>query len=136
MNEFKYLLDTSICIELLRGNEKVREKCIEENQYCCISAITAIELIYGAYNAPEKYQEQELAKARLLTDYYSVIGIDDIIEPFCQEKIRLEHAGTPIEDFDLMIGLTARENGLTIATDNIKHFGRIENLRIEDWVRE
>ena len=31
MNQFRYLLETSTCIELLRGNEKVREKCIEHN---------------------------------------------------------------------------------------------------------
>ena len=60
MTTFKYLLETSTCIELLRGNEIVRQKCIEQNQYCCISAITAIELLYGALNAPEKYREQEL----------------------------------------------------------------------------
>ena len=57
MATFKYLLETSTCIELLRGNEIVRQKCIEQNQYCCISAITAIELLYGAHNAPEKYRE-------------------------------------------------------------------------------
>ena len=33
MATFKYLLETSTCIELLRGNEIVRQKCIEQNQY-------------------------------------------------------------------------------------------------------
>ena len=60
---FKYLLETSTCIELLRGNEHVRQKCVEHNQLCCISAITAIELLYGAYDAPEQYREKEIAKA-------------------------------------------------------------------------
>ena len=90
MTTFKYLLETSTCIELLRGNVIVRQKCIEQNQYCCISAITAIELLYGAYNAPEKYREQELSKARLLIDYYTIVGVDDIPEFFCSEKCRLE----------------------------------------------
>ncbi len=78
MAELKYLLDTSTCIELLRGNEHVRQLCVEHNQFCCISAITAIELLYGAYNAHVRYREQELAKARLLTGYYDIVGIDDI----------------------------------------------------------
>lgn len=99
MSQFKYLLETSTCIELLRGNEKVRQKCVEHNMLCCISAVTAIELLYGAYNAPEKYREQELAKARMLIDYYTIVGIDEIPEKFSSEKIRLEKAGIVIEEF-------------------------------------
>ena len=45
MAEFKYLLETSTCIELLRGNERVRQRCVDHNQVCCISAVTAIELL-------------------------------------------------------------------------------------------
>lgn len=133
MSQFKYLLETSTCIELLRGNEKVRQKCVEHNLLCCISAVTAIELLYGAYNAPEKYREQELAKARMLIDYYTIIGIDEIPELFCSEKIRLEKAGNIIEDFDLMIGATGVTGDLIVVTHNIKHFNRIKGLEYEDW---
>lgn len=82
MATFKYLLETSTCIELLRGNERVRQHCVEHNQLCCISAITAIELLYGAYDAPEKYRETEIAKAKMLIDYYTVVGIDEIPDAF------------------------------------------------------
>ena len=133
MSQFKYLLETSTCIELLRGNEKVRQKCVEHNMLCCISAITAIELLYGAYNAPEKYREQELTKARMLIDYYTIVGIDEIPESFSKEKIRLEKAGMTIEDFDLMIGTTGVTGDLIVVTHNIKHFNRIEGIEYEDW---
>ena len=133
MAELKYLLDTSTCVELLWGNERVRQKCVEHNQFCCISAITAIELMYGAYNAPERYLQQELAKARQLIDYYDIIGIDDIADAFSREKVRLESIGQTVEDFDLLIGVSARENKLTVVTHNIKHFERIESLKCEDW---
>ena len=128
MSQFKYLLETSTCIELLRGNEKVRQKCVEHNLLCCISAVTAIELLYGAYNALEKYREQELTKARLLIDYYTIVGIDEIPELFSSEKIRLEKAGNTIEDFDLMIGTTGVVGDLIVVTHNIKHFNRIEGI--------
>ena len=124
---------TEDCIELLRGNEKVRQKCVEHNMLCCISAVTAIELLYGAYNAPEKYREQELTKARMLIDYYTIVGIEEIPELFCSEKIRLEKAGNIIEDFDLMIGTTGVTGNLIVVTHNIKHFNRIEGLEYEDW---
>lgn len=122
MTQFKYLLETSTCIALLRGNENVRRKCVEYNQQCCISCITAIELLYGAYNAPEKYREKELSKARMLIDYYTIVGIEEIPETFCLEKIRLSKAGNIIEDFDLMIGATAVVGDLVVVTNNIKHF--------------
>ena len=51
MGNYKYLLDTSICIELLHGNEIVRRHCIDKNEECCISEITEIELMWGPYNA-------------------------------------------------------------------------------------
>lgn len=133
MTTFKYLLETSTCIELLRGNEHVRQKCVEHDQVCCISAITAIELLYGAYNAPIRYRKQELAKAQMLIDHYSIVGIDDIPDAFCREKVRLESLGQTIEDFDLLIGITAREGTLIVVTHNLKHFNRIEGLTAEDW---
>ena len=134
MADLKYLLDTSTCIEILRGDERIRQHCVENNQYCCISIITAIELLYGTYRAPEKYREQELSKAKMLIDYYDVIGIDDIADAFCREKVRLELSGQIVEDFDLLIGITARENNLTVITHNTKHFSHIENLKYGDWL--
>ena len=133
MFDFKYLLDTSICVELLRGNEKVRKHCIEHDQQCSISIITAIELLYGAYHASEKYRNQELSKAKMLIDYYGVVGIDNIAQSFCQEKVRLERQGLIIEDFDLLIGMTAKVNGMIVVTNNSKHFNRIDELKIENW---
>lgn len=133
MATFKYLLETSTCIELLRGNERVRQHCVEQNQLCCISAITAIELLYGAYDAPEKYRETEIAKAKMLIDYYTVVGIDEIPDAFSREKLRLESIGQVIEDFDLMIGITGREGDMTVVTHNMKHFNRIEGIKTEDW---
>lgn len=133
MTMFKYLLETSTCIELLCGNKHVRQKCVEHNQLCCISAVTAIELLYGAYDAPEQYREKEIAKAKMLIDYYTVVGIDDIPDAFSREKLRLESIGQIIEDFDLMIGITGREADMTVVTHNQKHFNRIEGIKTEDW---
>lgn len=127
------MLDTSACVELLRGNPAVRNKCIEEDDYCCISIITEIELLYGALCAPTKYRETEIAKAHLLTQHYDVLGIDEIAEPFCREIIHLERDGNRIEDFDLLIGITARENNLAVVTTNTKHFERIKDLSVENW---
>jgi len=38
-----------------------------------------------------------------------------------------------IDTEDILIGATAVRNGLTVVTNNISHFKRIPNLRVEDW---
>ena len=129
----KYMLDTSICVELLNGNEHVRNLCVEHNDECCISPIVAMELLYGAYNAPKKYRDHEVEKAKLLINHYPMVGIDDDVDFFVTEKLRLESIGMSIEDFDLLIGTSCQVSNLTIVTHNVKHFNRIQGLPFEDW---
>lgn len=133
MEKYKYLLDTSTCIELLHGNETVRQHCIENNEECCISEITEIELFWGPYNAPEKYFAKEVNKAQLLCDFYETISLQGVAEIFCKEKKRLKESGMTIEDFDLLIASTALANDLVVVTDNTNHFSRIYGLKIENW---
>ena len=42
--------------------------------------------------------------------------------------------GTPIDDFDLLIGAAAIQQDLILVTDNVKHFKNIRGLVIENWV--
>ena len=39
-----------------------------------------------------------------------------------------------IDDFDILIAATAIKHGLTVVTDNLKHFSRIDGLTIENWI--
>jgi predicted nucleic acid-binding protein len=39
------------------------------------------------------------------------------------------------DDFDLLIAAAAQARGLVLVTDNLKHFQRIENLAVENWVK-
>lgn len=39
------------------------------------------------------------------------------------------------DEFDLMIGVTAVENKLTLVTDNIKDFERVDGIKIENWFK-
>lgn len=40
-----------------------------------------------------------------------------------------------ISDFDLLIGSTAIANELIMVTENIKEFGRISEIKTENWVQ-
>lgn len=55
------------------------------------------------------------------------------LESYGKVKAFLETKGQRIDDFDILIGVTAQQNNFTMVTANIKHLGRIPNLYIENW---
>ena len=133
----RFLLDTNICIELLRGNKAVNKKALSIGiARCFISIINMIELRIGeelAKSNPVKYRNQHIDD---FLDSLEIIPIDKaVVDYFIKEKVRLQLAGTPAHNnFDLLIGCTAVVNGLTMVTDNIKDFKRISNIKLEDWL--
>ncbi|MDR0866166.1 MAG: PIN domain-containing protein [Candidatus Symbiothrix sp.] len=124
----KYLLDTNICAFHLRGKLNLAGR-----KHCYISEITVFELRFGAENSdnPEKHHKLVNTLLKGLT-ILPIIGCVDI---YAKEKVRLRKLGKPLnDDFDLLIGATAIKNGLTLVTDNIKDFERLENIEIENWM--
>ena len=58
---------------------------------------------------------------------------DEICKNFGKLKTELEKEGKIIDDADLFIAACALANKLILVTNNEKHFGRIENLKLENW---
>ena len=129
-----YLLDTNICVFALRGDASIAEKLrmIGERK-CYVSDVTVMELRYGAYQSAKVAENLALISSFLKR--IRVVPFAIAIDAFCQEKVRLQRSGLPLEDYDLLIGSTAKTTGLTLVTHNVKHFDRIEGLAIEDWVK-
>lgn len=128
------ILDTDVCIEILRGNEKVIERRREVDDDIASTWITASELTYGAEksSAPDR-------NLTLVTEFLGtlpILGLDltSALE-FGRCKARLERAGMRIADADLLIAAITLANGASLVTGNRRHYERIENLRIEDWIR-
>jgi tRNA(fMet)-specific endonuclease VapC len=129
----RYLLDTSTCIYFLRGqlslDEIIKEKGREN---CFISEITVVELVYGAENSKNPSKSHKAVD--LFVSGISIIPIFGSIKRYAKEKVRLRSLGLPMHDeFDLLIGVTAVENKLTLVTDNIKDFQRIDEIKLENW---
>jgi len=128
------LLDTDICIFFLRGklnlNEIIRKKGLEN---CYISEITVFELKYGAENSdnPKKSHKAVDKFVKGLT----VIPIFGIVYQYANSKVYLRKNGTPLHDeFDLIIGVTALANEMTLVSDNTKDLRNIKNLKLENLV--
>lgn len=94
-----------------------------------ISVISLAELYEGVYRSPDPASNEEILKDFL--SGVSVLGMaEEICKIFGRERGRLRKEGKPIGDFDLLIASTCLHYNLTLLTDNIKHFGMVENLKI------
>lgn len=134
----KYLLDSNICIELLRGNNKVKSKSLDIGmKNCCISFITMLELKIGETLAKAKAPAGRFVDQHVddFIDNLEIIPVESAADLFVKEKVRLQLAGTPAHNnFDLLIGCTAVANHFIMVTDNIKDFKRIKGIKIENWI--
>lgn len=131
-----YLLDTDIIIYSLKGNEIVRRNLrLHLNDPIKISAVTLMELYYGAYKS--KRVASNLAKIKTIENTLEIISISrELVEIFGILKSNLKKAGKPLDDFDLILASTAMTHNLTIVTNNEKHFRRIDGLKIENWSKD
>lgn len=133
----RYLLDTNICVFLLRGKydvDKMLDKVRLEN--CYISEITEAELKYGAELGRQKGLKQRIQILENLFTTVQILPISKAIDLFASEKARLRLAGTPADDdFDLLIGCTAIVHNMTMVTENIKDFKNLSGIKLENWIK-
>lgn len=130
----KYLLDTNICIALLRGNRDIAKKIIDLGEGAChLSVITLYELMFGAYYS--KREKQEIPKVKQFVERFPIVPLVDAVEEYAIIKTRLRSSGILIDEFDLMIAASALAGSYTLVTDNIKHFQRITDLKLENWIK-
>lgn len=129
----KYLLDTNICVFLLRGKYRINDKLNDVGQdNCCISEITIAELKYGAECSADVAKNMKLV--RKLIEKIAIIPIIGSLDVYAREKARLKKKGVLIDDFDLLIGSAAITHDMILVTDNLKHFKRFSSLKTENWI--
>lgn len=100
---------------------------------CFISEITLAELKFGVENSDRKEKNQK-ALENFLTGV-KIVPIFHSIDLYAKEKTRLRKAGTPVDDFDILIGATAVTHNLILVTNNTSHFKRIKGINLEDWTK-
>jgi len=129
----KFLIDTCICVSLLRNQEPVFSRFLTSyhRDDCTLSAITVFELRYGALHA-QMGNTEKMQAVEALVRQFSIIPFD-AEEAAVAAEIReeLSHAGTPIGTADLLIAACAKAHGLTVVTNNEKEFRRVSGLSVE-----
>ena len=131
----RYLLDTNICIYLIkRCPSKVLERFRQHSpQDVAISTITLFDLQYGI----EKSQYQQRSEGAL-AKFLLPLNLIDMDRSSAIEaatiRAQLEKEGMPIGPYDLLIAGLARSRDMTLVTNNTKEFERIVGLYLENWV--
>lgn len=127
------LLDTDVCIALLRGQASIAERIRSSSSGASVCFMTAAELAYGAEKSAKADYNRGLVERFLLT--VPVIESErSSMRLFGKLKAKLEAEGCRLPDADLLIAAVAMDRDLILATGNLKHFARIPGLRAQDWL--
>ena len=128
------ILDTNTCIFVINGNATVRACFIAEQPLgLAISTITEAELWFGVENSVNYEKNAGTLRAFLAT--VDIIPFDTIAAAeYGRVRAKLKRAGTPIGDRDTFIAAHAKALGLTLVTNNIREFQRVDGLSLEDWL--
>jgi tRNA(fMet)-specific endonuclease VapC len=125
----RYLIDTEWVIHYLNGRPDIVARILDLGRHgIAMSMISLAELYEGVFYSREPRRSEEA-----LQDFLrgiELLGIDDeIIRVFGLERGRLRAEGKTIGDFDLLIGATGLQRGLTVLTNNRRHFELIAKLQ-------
>jgi tRNA(fMet)-specific endonuclease VapC len=128
------MLDTNIAIYVIKHRPiSALETFNRHAGYLCMSSITLAELFHGA----EKSAKPD-HNLRLIEDFVSRLFILDYgskaASHYGDIRSDLERKGTTIGVNDLHIAGHARSEGLTLVTNNLREFERVEGLRLANWV--
>ena len=133
----KYLLDTNICIYLIKKKPRqVLERFnVESPGEIGISSITVAELHYGVEKSQNPSQNRRALMGFLLP---LVIAAFDDQAAAAYGKIRtaLEMMGKPIGSLDTLIAAHAVSLNATLVTNNTREFLRVPGLAIANWVED
>ena len=135
----KYLLDTNICIALIRRSQKsarLLERLISHQPGDVgISAITLAELAHGVVKSVQKEQNRTALQQFLLP--LEVVDFDQQAAlVYGKIRVGLELTGQLIGSMDMLIAAHALSLDAILVTNNVSEFQRIEGLTLEDWISE
>ena len=124
--------DTSFVIDFLRGDKKavsMVEDFKEKDEFMSLVAPSLIELISSAQLGIKRNQEKD--KISRFISSITVLSLDKD-SAFLAGELEgdLIMAGEQIGNSDVMIGAIAKSNGESLITRNVKHFSKIQRLKV------
>jgi len=132
----KYLLDTNICIFLIRHKSSAVLARLKRHAITdvAIAAVTAAELQYGVHKSARPQQNQQALDQFLVP--LTILPFDEsAAAAYGLIRAYLEKQGTPIGALDTLIAAQAVSQNLIMVTNNVREFVRVPDLIVEDWTQ-
>ena len=133
----KYLLDTNICIALIRQKtaDLIQRLTSLRPGDAGISSITLAELFHGVEKSARPEQNMSALEQFLLP---LDLADFDLNAALAYGKIRadLERTGQLIGSMDMLIPAHAVSLDAIMVTNNVQEFQRVKGLFVEDWLSE
>ena len=129
-----YMLDTNIISEALRNPFGRLGDHVAgfEDGLIATSAVVASEMRYGAR---KKGSARLMERVEAVLARIEVLPYDDrASHHFAEIRATLEKHGRPIGWGDYFIAAHARSLDMTLVTDNIREFSRVDGLKLENWI--
>ena len=131
----RFLLDTNIVSDIVRHPRgKIANRISEVGEGdVCTSIIVAAEL---RYRATKKNSPLLTAQLEAVLGALEVLALEAPADlRYGKIRASLERKGRPIGANDLLIAAHAQSLDLTLVTDNEREFSRVDDLRVENWLR-
>jgi tRNA(fMet)-specific endonuclease VapC len=130
-----HMLDTNICIYVLKNHSAALRRKFRDCGDLCISVVTWAELCFGVENGTPALKESRWVQLDAFTRLLPVLAMDEPVG-VCYGRVRahLKKEGTPIGNNDLFIAAHALSLGATLVTNNQREFNRVPELVVENWV--
>ncbi len=128
------ILDTSILIAAERKEfeiDSLTEK--REEEVFGLSVISVSELLHGVHRANSRTRHlKRSAYVEKIIELFPIFVFEvSMARIYAELWSDLSSRGIRIGAYDLMIGSTALSLGFSVATHNVRHFERIEGLKLE-----
>jgi tRNA(fMet)-specific endonuclease VapC len=133
----RYLLDTSICIALLRDNSALVarrfEQAVTRHGPILLSSLVLCELWYGVHKS-SRPAENTATLEKFLSGPVEVLRFDEHDARMAGAiRADLQRHGKTIGAYDTLIAAQCLRNEITVVTANTSEFRRVKGLRYEDW---
>ena len=128
-----FALDTNTVSYFLKGIGRVAERLLATPpREIALPAVVLYEIEVGAASVGISRKRRTQLDALVAAASVLPFGLETA-RTAAGIRVRLERQGSPIGPLDTLIAATALESRATLVTHNVREFGRVKGLEVEDW---
>jgi tRNA(fMet)-specific endonuclease VapC len=132
-----YMLDTNMCIFVLKNHSNDLRHKFKAIKSICISSVTYGELCFGIEKGDSAARNKRWEQLDLFTQKLHINSWDEeAAKHYGFVRAYLQRQGTLIGNNDMLIAAHARSLNAVMVTNNTKEFERVPDLTIEDWIAD